>query len=188
MATSKCKCIIIHIPIVKQYLISYREENDLHLWTRSNYVNKANNYCIIIKWHGKACKIWRTSTQIWRAIKHCMKQRVQSSSWSSIVWTIRTIRAFAFANDWNIRGWKTPLKNDKYHTFEITIYYELNKPKKWKKNKKISKKMGKKQNKKHKNVWITFTFVFIRFPTYENECYAKRTRILRTMLRTIRPW
>ena len=53
-----------------------------------------------------------------------------------IVWTIRTIRAFAFAKDWNIRAWKTPLKNDKYHTFEITIYYELNKPKNEKKNKK----------------------------------------------------
>ena len=27
--------------------------------------------------------------------------------------------------------------------------------------------------------------ICIRFPTYENECYAKRTRILRTMHRTI---
>ena len=34
-----------------------------------------------------------------------------------------------------IQAWKTPLKNDKYHTFEITIYYELNKPKKGKKTK-----------------------------------------------------
>ena len=25
----------------------------------------------------------------------------------------------------------------------------------------------------------------IRFPTYENECYVKRTRILRTMIRTL---
>ena len=35
-------------------------------------------------------------------------------------------------------------KNDKYHTFEITIYYEVNKPKKWKKE---TKKKGKKIKK-----------------------------------------
>ena len=41
-----------------------------------------------------------------------------------------TIRAFAFANVSIIRAWKTPLKNDKYNTFEIITYYEVNKPKK----------------------------------------------------------
>ena len=51
-----------------------------------------------------------------------------------------TIRAFAFANVSIIRAWKTPLKNDKYHTFEITISYEVNKPKKRNKNKKKFKK------------------------------------------------
>ena len=85
-----------------------------------------------------------------------------------IVWTVRTIRAFAFANDWNIRAWKTPLKNDKYHTFEITIYYELNKPRKWK--------------NKQKKTQECLNNICIRFPTYENECYAKRTWILRTMM------
>ena len=45
------------------------------------------------------------------------------------------------------------MKNDKYHTFGLTIYYEVNTPKK---QKKTIKKMGK----KHKNVWITFAFVF----------------------------
>ena len=83
-----------------------------------------------------------------------------------IVWTIRTIRVFAFSNDWIIRAWKTPLKNDKYHTFEITFYYELNKPKKWKKNeKKVKKKKGKEQKNTHKNDWITFAFVFQRMKT-----------------------
>ena len=91
-----------------------------------------------------------------------------------IVWTIRTICAFAFVNDWNIWAWKTPLKNDKYHTFEITIDYELNKPKKWKENKKKVKKMGKKTEESLNNIRI-------RFPTYQNECYAKRTRILCTV-------
>ena len=101
-------------------------------------------------WHGRSC----TSVLI---VHNCrfprgVNKRPFGLSWTTIVWTIRSIRACAFANDWNIRAWKTPLKNDKYHTFEITIYYELNKPKKWKKN----KKMGK----KHKNVWITFAFIF----------------------------
>ena len=48
-----------------------------------------------------------------------------------------------------IQAWKTPLKNDKYHTFEITIYYEVNKPK----NEKTNNKKGEKNNKnKFKNV------------------------------------
>ena len=65
----------------------------------------------------------------------------------------------------NIRERKTPSKNDKYHTFGLTIYYEVDKPKNEKKNKKNIKKMGKKQKKKHKNVWITFAFVFQRRKT-----------------------
>ena len=71
-----------------------------------------------------------------------------------------------------IRAWKTPFKNDKYHTFEITIYYELNKPKKRKKIKK-----GKKQKKTEE----CLNNIRIRFPTQENECYARQTRILRTI-------
>ena len=51
------------------------------------------------------------------------------------------------------------MKNDKYHTFEIIIYYEVNKPKK------LIKKGEKNKNKKHKNVWITFAFVFQRRKT-----------------------
>ena len=78
---------------------------------------------------------------------------------------------------------KTPLKNDKYHTFEITIYYELNKPKKCKTKQKKVKKWGKNQNKKTQEC---LNNIRIRFPTYENECYAKRTRILRTMLITLK--
>ena len=57
--------------------------------------------------------------------------------------------------------------------FEIAIYYELNKPKKWKKKQKIGKNREKTQE--------CLNNIRIRFPTYENECYAKRTRILRTM-------
>ena len=53
---------------------------------------------------------------------------------TAIVWTIRTIRAFAFANGSIIRERKTPSKNDKYHTFRLTIYYEVDKPKYEKKN------------------------------------------------------
>ena len=48
--------------------------------------------------------------------------------------------AFVFANVSIIRVRKTPSKNDKYHTFGLTIYYEVNKPKKWKKT---LKKWGK---------------------------------------------
>ena len=48
-----------------------------------------------------------------------------------------------------IRVRKTPSKNDKYHTFALTVYYEVNKPNKWKKN---IKKMRKKTKIKHKNV------------------------------------
>ena len=39
-----------------------------------------------------------------------------------------------------IRVRKTPSKNDKYHTFGLTIYYEVNKPKKGGKNKKNTHK------------------------------------------------
>ena len=41
-----------------------------------------------------------------------------------------------------IRERKTPSKNDKYHTFVLTIYYEVDKPKMGKKN---IKEMGKKE-------------------------------------------
>ena len=40
--------------------------------------------------------------------------------------------------------------------------------------------MGEKQKKKSE----CLNNIRIRFPTYENECYAKRTRILRTMTAT----
>ena len=63
-----------------------------------------------------------------------------------------------FANVSIVRIRKTSSKNDKYHTFGLTINYEVNKPKKW-------KKKGEKTKKKHKNVWITFTFVFQRWKT-----------------------
>ena len=43
--------------------------------------------------------------------------------------------------------------------------------------KKKSKKMGKKQKKTEE----CLNNIHIRFPTYENECYAKRTWILRTI-------
>ena len=36
---------------------------------------------------------------------------------------------FILANVSISRAWKTPLQNDKYHTFETTFYYEVNKPK-----------------------------------------------------------
>ena len=39
--------------------------------------------------------------------------------------------------------------------------------------------MGKKWKKKTQEC---LNNIRIRFPTYENECYAKRTRILRTMI------
>ena len=64
-----------------------------------------------------------------------------------------------------IRVRKTPSKNDKYHTFGLTIYYEINKPKKGKKTKKNQECLNN---------------IRIRFPTQENECYARRTWILRT--------
>ena len=57
------------------------------------------------------------------------------------------------------------MKNDKYHTCEITIYYEVNKPKKQFKFFLKIYKRGQKQKKKHKNVWITFAFVFQRRKT-----------------------
>ena len=38
-----------------------------------------------------------------------------------------------------IRERKTPSKKDKYHTFGLTIYYEVDKPKKEKNNKKREK-------------------------------------------------
>ena len=44
-------------------------------------------------------------------------------------------------------------------------------------NKKKVKKKGKNQNKTQE----CLNNIRIRFPTYKNECYAKRTRILRTM-------
>ena len=50
-----------------------------------------------------------------------------------------------------------------------------------KKNKKKIKN-GKKPKKKPQEC---FNNIRIRFPTYENECYDKRTRILRTMLQTL---
>ena len=54
----------------------------------------------------------------------------------------------------------------------------------------MKKKTKKKSNKGGKNPKKTqecLNNIRIRFPTYENECYAKRTRILRTMeLPTIR--
>ena len=72
------------------------------------------------------------------------------------------------------------LEEDKYHTFEITIYYELNKPKNWKKN-----TNGEKMGKKPKKTQECLNNIRICFPTYENECYAKRTRILHTMIASI---
>ena len=51
-----------------------------------------------------------------------------------------------------IRALKTLLKNDKYHTFEITIYYEVNKPKKRKQKQTKKLKRRKKQKQTHKNV------------------------------------
>ena len=62
-----------------------------------------------------------------------------------------------------IRARKTPSKNDKYHTFGLPIYYEVNKPKKWEKTKKKTQEC--------------LNNIRIRFPTYENECYARQTRI-----------
>ena len=51
-----------------------------------------------------------------------------------------------------------------------------------KKTKKKKFKMGKKPNKKTQEC---LNNIRIRFPTYENECYDKRTRILRTMVKTM---
>ena len=59
----------------------------------------------------------------------------------------------------------------KYHTFGLTIYYEVNKPKK-------GFLFFLKDEKKTQEC---LNNIRIRFPTYENECYARRTRILRTM-------
>ena len=42
--------------------------------------------------------------------------------------------------------------------------------------------MGKKTKKETQEC---LNNICIRFPTYENECYDKRTRILRTMLQTL---
>ena len=50
-----------------------------------------------------------------------------------------------------------------------------------KKNKKKVKNLGKKWKKKTQEC---LNNIRIRFPTYENECYDKRTRILRTMCTT----
>ena len=111
-----------------------------------------------------------------------MRDSMRANITTIIVWTIRTILAFAFANDWNIRAWKTPLKNDKYHTFEITIYYEVNKPKIWKRKQRKIKNRGKKTKTKTQEC---LNNIRIRFSTYENECYARRTQILRTMHDTI---
>ena len=46
------------------------------------------------------------------------------------------------------------------------------------KNEKKTKKIEKNPKKKTQEC---LSNIHIRFPTYENECYAKRTRILRTM-------
>ena len=43
----------------------------------------------------------------------------------------------------------------------------------------------KKKTKNGKKTQECLNNIRIPFPTYENECYAKRTRILRTMPRTI---
>ena len=48
-----------------------------------------------------------------------------------------------------------------------------------KKNKKKVKKCGKTPKTKTQEC---LNNIRIRFPTYENECYAKQTRILRTMV------
>ena len=48
-----------------------------------------------------------------------------------------------------------------------------------KKKQKKSKKMGEKPKKKTQEC---LNNICIRFPMYENECYAKQTRILRTMI------
>ena len=61
---------------------------------------------------------------------------------------LRTIRVFAFASVSINRARKTPSKNDKYHTFGLTVYHEVNRPKKWEKT---LKNLGK-NKKKHKNV------------------------------------
>ena len=54
----------------------------------------------------------------------------------------------------------------------------------WKKMKKKWKKMKKMKKKTHEYLNI----IRVRFPTYENEWYGRRTRILRTMLFTIYFW
>ena len=64
-----------------------------------------------------------------------------------------------------IRAWKTPLKNDKYHTFEITIYYEVNKQKNNLKKGEINKKQFKKRGKKQKKSQECLNNIRIRFPT-----------------------
>ena len=48
--------------------------------------------------------------------------------------------------------------------------------------KKKTKKKVKKWEKMRKKTQECLNNICIRFPTYENKCYAKRTRILRTML------
>ena len=47
--------------------------------------------------------------------------------------------------------------------------------------KKKTKKKVLKQEKTQKKTQECLNNIRIRFPTYENKCYAKRTRILRTM-------
>ena len=52
--------------------------------------------------------------------------------------------------------------------------------------KKKTKIWGKNGEKTQKKTQECLNNIRIRFPTYENECYAKRTRILRTMAQTIK--
>ena len=48
--------------------------------------------------------------------------------------------------------------------------------------KKKTKKKQKNGEKMKKKTQECLNNIRIRFPTYENKCYAKRTRILRTMV------
>ena len=45
------------------------------------------------------------------------------------------------------------------------------------------KKKTKKGEKPQKKTQECLNNIRIRFPTYKNECYAKRTRILRTLVK-----
>ena len=51
-----------------------------------------------------------------------------------------------------------------------------------KKKTKTKVKKGKKMGKKQKKTQECLNNIRICFPTYENECYTKRTRFLHTML------